>query len=156
MSNLFQEISFEKSTVNLTRMEHAIVFGFAYRFFEFRGRGREWVSSRTLIYCSSMYMRTDSDRYDRCSSMSTWFSFRDLYFYFTFVSYFLVYELESLEPRCKFQRASRPKKEEATSRRGPANCHSRGQLLMAFHPLHHSGPKRRKSFSLLLCHCARL
>ena len=154
MSNLFQEISFEKSTVKLARMEHAIVFGFAHRFFELRGRGRELVSTRTFIYCSSMYMRTDSDRHDRCSSMCTWFSFRDLHFCFTFVSYFLVCDLESLELRCKFQRASRPKKEEATSRRGPANCHSRGQLPMALHPLGH--PEHGKSFSLLLCHCARL
>ncbi|CAD1473941.1 unnamed protein product [Heterotrigona itama] len=34
-----------------------------------------------------------------------------------------------------FHRASRSKKEEARSRRGPANCHGRGQLLMASHPL---------------------
>ncbi|CAD1479172.1 unnamed protein product, partial [Heterotrigona itama] len=38
--------------------------------------------------------------------------------------------LERLEPRCKFQRASRPKK-----RRGPANCHRRGLQQMASHPL---------------------
>ena len=56
-------------------MEHVIVSGFARRFFEFRGRDRQWFSKRTLIL--------------------------------------LVSTLESLELRCKFQRALRPKKEEA-------------------------------------------
>ena len=101
-------------------------------------------------------MRTDSDRCDRCSSICIWASFRDFYFYFTFISYFLVCDLESLEPRCKFQRASRPKKEEAMSRRGPANCYSRGQLPMAAHPLGHPDTEHGKSFLLLFCHCARL
>ena len=153
MSNLFQEISIEKSTVKLTRMEHAIVFDFAHRFFEFRGRDRDWVSTRTLILLEHAHANGQRSLYDRCLSMCIWISFRDLCFYFTSVRYFLVYDLESLELRCKFQRASPPKKEEAMSRRGPANCHARGQLLMAFHLLDH--PEDGKSFSLLLCHCTR-
>ena len=52
-------------------------------------------------------------------------------FYFTFISYFLFCNQKNLEElRCKFQRASRPKK-----RRGPANCHRRGLQQMAYHPL---------------------
>ena len=35
MSNLFQEIQFEKSTVKLVQTEHAIVSDFTFRFFEF-------------------------------------------------------------------------------------------------------------------------
>ena len=153
MSNLFQEISFEKSTVKLARMEHAIVFDFAHRFFEFRGRDRDWVSTRTLILLEHAHANGQRSLYDRCLSMCILISFRDLCFYFTSVRYFLVYDLESLELRCKFQRASRSKKEEAMSRRGPANCHARGQLLMASHLLDH--PENGKSFSLLLCHCTR-
>ena len=54
---------------------------------------------------------------------------------------------------CKFQRALRSKKEETRSRRGPANCHRRGQLLMAPYLLDY--PENRKSFLLLLCHYVR-
>ena len=156
MSNLFQEISFEKSTVKLARMEHAIVFDFAHRFFEFRGRDRDWVSTRTLILLEHAHANGQRSLYDRCLSMCILISFRDLCFYFTSVRYFLVYDLESLELRCNFQRASRPKKEEAMSRRGPANCYSRGQLPMAAHPLGHPDTEHGKSFLLLFCHCARL
>ena len=38
-----------------------LVYGFAYRFFELRGRGREWVSARTFMYRSSTHMRLGND-----------------------------------------------------------------------------------------------
>ncbi|CAD1468268.1 unnamed protein product [Heterotrigona itama] len=59
--------------------------------------------------------------------------------------------------RCKFQRALRSKKEEAKSRRGPANCHEEGHnkwLLILW--IIQMIPEHGKSFSLLLCHYALL
>ena len=35
--------------VKLARVEHALVSGFAFRFFEFRGRGREWARNERLL-----------------------------------------------------------------------------------------------------------
>ena len=112
------------------------VSGFAHRFFEFRGRDRDLLSKRTLRsrFCTC----TKNDHCDRWSSMCQ------------LLCFFFFHLLENLEPRFKFQRALRPKKEEAISRRGPANCQRRGQLLMAFHLLD------GKSFLLLLCHCAHI
>ncbi|CAD1475456.1 unnamed protein product [Heterotrigona itama] len=68
----------------------------------------------------------------------------------------LEFAIRKTRARRKFQRALRSKKEEAISRRGPANCHRRGQLLMVTYVLMveiHS--EHSKSFLLLLCHYAR-
>ena len=143
MFDLFQGISFEKSTVKLvTNGTYHCLPGFGHRFFEFRGRGRGWVSTRTctFTYCSSNQL----------------YGWR-----FTFLFHLckLFFGLRFRKSRaysnvsfgCKYHVR---RKEEATSRRGPANCHRGGQLLMALHLLDH--PENGKSFSLLLCHCARL
>ena len=45
-----------------------LVYGFAYRFFELHGRGREWVSVRTFMYRSSTYMRMGN--HHRCDRWS--------------------------------------------------------------------------------------
>ena len=103
-------------------MKHVIVSGFARRIIEFRGRDREWFPKRTLILLDHAHANGQRSLYDRCSSMRTWISFRDLCFYFTFVLYFLICDLENLE---------------ITSRKGPANCYRREQLPMTSHPLDH-------------------
>ena len=108
----------------------------------------------TNVYCSSMHMRAGNDhRCDRWSVHVHFNQFPRFIFLFYLYKFFFCLRFRSLELRFKFQRALRPKKEEAISRRGPANCHSRGQLLMAPHPLGH--PEHGKSLLLLLCHYAR-
>ena len=106
----------------------------------------------TNVYCSSTHMRVSNDHC--CDRWSVHMHFHQLpRFIFLFYKFFFCLRFRSLELRFKFQRALRPKKEEAICWRGPANCHSRGQLLMAPHPLGH--PEHGKSLLLLLCHYAR-
>ena len=78
------------------------------------------ISISSSIFRISRYAR----EYIICIDNDHWFFFFFFFFYLRLVN---------LEPRCKFQRVLRPKKEEAKSRRGPANCHRRGQLPMVSH-----------------------
>ena len=99
-------------------------------------------------------MRMDNDHY--CDRRLVHVHLNQLprfMFLFYLYKFFFCLRLERLELRFKFQRALLPKKEKAISRRGPANCHRRGQLLMAPHLLDY--PEYGKSFLLLLCHYAR-
>ena len=84
---------------------------------------RSWsrVGFDTNVYLLLEHVHANGQRSLWSLFMCAWFSLRDLHFYFTFVSYFLVCDLESLEPRYKLQRASR-NCTQAT------NCHSGGQL----------------------------
>ena len=95
------------------------VSGFACRFFEFRGRGRDLLSKRTLRprFCAC----TKNDHCDRWSSMHLVFAIQS----FFFSLFFFGLRLVNLEPRYKFQRALRPKEEDRRgldklSRRGAA------------------------------------
>ena len=96
-----------------------LVSGSARRFFEFRGRGRDLLSKRTLR--SRFCICTENDHCDRWSSMCTQFPRFSHFFSF----FFLDLRLVNLEPRYKFQRALRPKEEDRRgldklSRRGAA------------------------------------
>ena len=120
-----------------------VVSGFAFRFFEFRGRGRDLLSKRTLRsrFCACAENVAIVGR--PCTQLprfSPFFSF-----------FFFGLRLVNLEPRYKFQRALRPKEED---RRGPTNCHEEGcnEWLLIFCIF--LGPKNGKSL-LLFCHCAR-
>ena len=76
-------------------------------------------------------------------------SFRDLVFFFSFFFYL---RLVNLEPRFKFQRASRPKEED---RRGLDKLSRRGAATNGFSSFGFClSPKNGKSL-LLFCHCAR-
>ena len=63
-----------------------------------------------------------------------------------------LFAIRKTRARCKLQRALRSKKEEAWSRRGPTNCHSRGQLLMISYLLN---GKSIQSIGNHSCHYAR-
>ena len=132
--------------VKLRRMEKChVVSGFAHRFFEFRGRGRDLVSKRTLRsrFCTCM----NNDHYDHQSSMCQFPRFSLFFFYF-----FFCLRLANLEPRFKFQRALRPKEED---RRGLDKLSRRGAATNGFSFFgFFLGPKNGKSL-LLFCHCAR-
>ena len=122
------------------------VSGFARRFFEFRGRGRDLLSKRTLRsrFCAC----TENDHCDRWSSMCTQLP-RFSPFFFLF---FFDLRLVNLEPRFKFQRALRPKEED---RRGLDKLSRRGAATNGFSSFGSClDPKNGKSL-LLLCHCAR-
>ena len=85
------------------------VFGFIYRFFEFpRTRSRGKFETNVALEILRVY-----DRQLIVGRLCA-LSFRDLAFFFSF--FFFDVRLVSLEPRFKFQRASRPKEED---RRGP-------------------------------------
>ena len=122
-----------------------VVSGFAFRFFEFRGRGRDLLSKRTLR--SKFCACRKKDHCDRWSSMHLASAIQ----FFFFSLFFFGLRLVNLEPRYKFQRALRPKEED---RRGPTNCHEEGcnEWLLIFCIF--LGPKNGKSL-LLFCHCAR-
>ena len=132
--------------VKLRRMEKChVVSGFAHRFFEFRGRGRDLVSKRTLRsrFCTCM----NNDHYDHQSSMCQFPRF-SLFF---FISFF-VYDqrISSLDLSFSGHCARRRKTEEAST-----NCREEGLQRMVSHFLDFFlGPKNGKSL-LLFCHCAR-
>ena len=110
--------------VKLRRMEKChVVSGFAHRFFEFRGRGRDLVSKRTLRsrFCTCM----NNDHYDHQSSMCQFPRF-SLFF---FISFF-VYDqrISSLDLSFSGHCARRRKTEEAST-----NCREEGLQRMVSH-----------------------
>ena len=126
-------------------MEHAIRF--VPRFFEFSRSRSRIISKRTLrsrfCTCNEQRSITIVDR--PCA-----FSFRDLVLFFSFF-YFFDLRLASLEPRFKFQRALRSKKEveearQTVTKRAATNGFSFFGFCLS--------PKNGKSL-LLFCHCAR-
>ena len=87
----------------------SFVFGFIHRFFEFPwSRARDKFETNVALEILHVY-----DRQLIVGRVCA-LSFRDLAFFFFF--FFFDLRLVSLEPRFKFQRASRPKEED---RRGP-------------------------------------
>ena len=122
-----------------------LVSGFSYRFFEFRGRGRDLLSKRTLR--SKFCACRKNDHCDRWSSMHLASAIQSFFFLF-----FFDLRLVNFEPRFKFQRALRPKEED---RRGLDKLSRRGAATNGFSSFGSClDPKNGKSL-LLLCHCAR-
>ena len=91
-------------------------FWLCSRFFEFRGRGREMGETNVELEILPMCGQWSVMAIGRSCALS----FRDLVYFFFFFFYM---RIGNLEPSCKFQRASRPKKED---RRGPTNCREEG------------------------------
>ena len=70
-----------------------LISSFAYRFFEFHGRGHAiGFETNVHILHEYAYYEQVTIAYDSLSSACIWISFLDLYFYFTVASYILVFD----------------------------------------------------------------
>ena len=120
--NLFQENKFERSSVRLRRVVvngHSFL-GLALDFSNFAVAVAKW-AKRTLNsrFCPCATMVTNGYWSSMCAQLP-----RFLIYFFSFFFFFFFYmRIGNLESSCKFQRASRLKKED---RRGPTHCHEEG------------------------------
>ena len=102
--------------MKLARVQDGLVSGFAYLFFEFRGRGRVLVRGRVETNVLLEHVHANEQRslwslvvHVRFSQLPRFTSL------FHLCKVFFVSRLERLELKFKFQRALRPMKEEAKS-----------------------------------------
>ena len=109
-----------------------LVSGFTLRFFEFgiavAVADRSRVGPETNVYVGIARART-CERTTiimidgrPCAVRSA----SAIIFLFHLYKLFFGFAIRKTRAKCKFQRALRSKKEEARSRRGPANCHEEG------------------------------